>query len=64
MYCHIHGSLVAVGATRTLGLGCLSEILNETPKGDQSGRGSTFFKTIKETLLKHRQYIYIFHVQP
>ena len=29
---------------------------NKTPKGDQLGRGSSFFGPLKETMLKHRQY--------
>ena len=40
------------------GWGCSSEILNETPKGDRSGRGPSFFWPLKETMLRHRQYIY------
>ena len=43
------------------GWGCRSsEILNYTPKGDRSGRGPRFFWPLKETMLQHRQYIYIF----
>ena len=30
------------------------------PKGDRSGRGSSFFWPLKETMLKHRQYIYFY----
>ena len=30
------------------------------PKGDRSGRGPTFFWPLKETMLKHRQYIYFY----
>jgi len=33
------------------GRGCSSEILNETPKGDQSGRCPTFVWTLKKTIL-------------
>ena len=33
------------------GRGCLSEILNESPKGDQSGRGPTFFWPLKAMIL-------------
>ena len=29
--------------------GCSSEILNLTPKGDQSGRGLSKFRPLKET---------------
>ena len=29
---------------------------NKNPKGDQLGRGSSFFGPLKETMLKHRQY--------
>ena len=32
---------------------CSSEILNLTPKGDQSGRGLTKFWPLKETAQKH-----------
>ena len=32
----------------------------KTPKGDQSGRGSSFFWPLKETMLKHRQYMYLY----
>ena len=48
------------------GWGCSWEILNQTPKGDRSGRGLSYFWPLKETMLKHRQlYIFIFfHVQP
>ena len=42
------------------GWGCSSEILISTPKGDRSGRGPSFFWPLKETMLKHRQYIYIY----
>ena len=42
------------------GWGCSSEILNSTPKGDRSGSGPSFFWPLKETMLKHRQYIYIY----
>ena len=38
------------------GWGCVSEILNHTPKGDRSGRGPSFFWPLKETMLKHKQY--------
>ena len=41
------------------GGGCSSEILNWTPKGDRSGRGPSFFWPLKETMLKHRQYVYL-----
>ena len=37
------------------GAGMLVGILNETPKGDRSGSGSSFFLPLKETMLKHRQ---------
>ena len=33
------------------GRGCSSEILNLTPKGDQSGRGPTFFLPLKAIML-------------
>ena len=42
------------------GWGCSSEILNYTPKGDRSWRGPRFFWPLKETMLQHRQYIYIY----
>ena len=43
------------------GVGCSSEILNQTPKGDRSGRRDpSFFLPLKETMLKHRQYIYLY----
>ena len=28
--------------------------------GDRSGRGPSFFKPLKETMLKHKQYIYFY----
>ena len=59
------------------GRGCSSEILNETAKGDQSGRGSTFFWPLKKTTLnfdymnrvnkKNWKYIFLYiilRVQP
>ena len=41
------------------GWGCSSEILNQTPKGDRSGRGLSFFPTPKRDHVK-TQAIYIF----
>ena len=32
----------------------------KAPKGDRSGSGPSFFWPLKETMLKHRQYIYIY----
>ena len=36
------------------GRGCSSEILNLTPKRDQSGRGQPLCRPLKETSLKYR----------
>ena len=36
------------------GWGCLLEILNETPKGDRSRRGPSFFWPLKETMLNNK----------
>ena len=41
------------------GWGCSSEILNQTPKGDRSGRGLSFFRTPKRDHVK-TQAFYIF----
>ena len=42
---------VYISAQALGGLGCPSEILNETPKGDQPGRGPTFILPLKDTIL-------------
>ena len=55
-------SIIPEGRLRIwTGWGCSSEILNQTPKGDRSGRGPSFFWPLKETMLKHRQYIYFLY---
>ena len=40
--------------------GCSLEIWNKTPKRDRSGRSPNFFWPLKETMLKHRQYTYVY----
>ena len=44
------------GTPHIKGVGMLVGNLNQTPKGDRSGRGSSFFSPLKETMLKHRQH--------
>ena len=45
--CGYHWSCIPRGATIWKGRGCQSEILNWIRKGNQSGRGSTFFSPLK-----------------
>ncbi len=43
-----------------MGRGCSSDILKRTCKRDQSGRGSSYFRPLKDTkILKRRLYLYI-----
>ena len=54
-------SLGKVGGTLiSKGRGCLSEILNLTPKGDQSGHGPSFFLTPKRDNFKTQTNIYFY----
>ena len=49
------------GLSISKGWGCSAEILNETPKGDRSGRGPSVFLTPKRDEKKYTMYIkYIF----
>ena len=54
------------GTPHMKGVGMLVGNVDLNPKGDRSGRGPSFFWPLKETMLKHRQYIYFyfFRVQP
>ena len=54
------------GTPHMKGVGMLGGILNQTPKGDQSGHGPSFFWPLKEIIKIYISniFFYIFRVQP
>ena len=59
-FCLLDYLLPGGGTPHMKGVGMLVGYFELNPKGDRFGRGPSFFWPQKETMLKHRQYIFFY----